>query len=438
MSISGRIMRPKAMNSDELSRLILSHYGGGTSATGISVTSDSAMRAMAVHSCVKILANSIAQLPCHLMEDVGGVKNKAFDHYLYPILHDQPNEWMTAPEFWGMVIACLELRGNFFALKSGFPERPIKELIPLAIGAVEEVIQTPDYGLFYKVRRPNSNQNVSNLNGGIGQTASTTVDTIPGDRIMHIRGLVLNGFMGLNPIQYARESIGLALATEKHGAKLFAHGTMLGGILKWDKHFSSDAKAKAVIASFNEVYSSVENAHKTALLEDGLTWEKMQMTSEDSQFMEARKFQKKEIVDLFFGMPLSMLQSGEKVATFASAEQFSLQYVTYAIVPRLVNIEKAIRRDLLTPDERKTLFVKFSVGGLQRADMGTRFSAYQTAINTEIMNPNEARDLEDMNPYDGGDEYRTRTSTVKEEKKEKPSENEEDEEESPKRKRRKE
>lgn len=400
------------MDSNELSRLILSTYGGGTSSTGISVTSDSAMRAMAVHSCVKILANSVAQLPCHLMEDVGGIKNKATTHYLYPLLHDQPNKWMTAPEFWGMVIACLELRGNFFALKSGLDGRQIKELIPLAIGAVEEVIQAPDYGLFYKVRRPNNDQ--SNLGGGIGQISSgTIVDTIPGNRIMHIRGLVLNGFMGLNPIQYARESIGLALATEKHGAKLFAHGTMLGGILKWDKHFSTNEKAKAVIESFNEIYSSVENAHKTALLEDGLTWEKMQMTSEDSQFMEARKFQKKEIVDLFFGMPLSMLQSGEKTATFASAEQFSLQYVTYALTPLLVNIEKAIKRDLIMEEEKKTHYAKFSVGGLLRGDMKARFEAYQIGINTEILNPNTCRDWEDLNAYEGGNEYRVRTSTVK-------------------------
>lgn len=428
-------MRPQAMNTDELSRLILSTYGGGATATGISVTTDSAMQAMAVHSCVKILANSVAQLPCHLMEDSNGIKNKASDHYLYSLLHDQPNEWMTAPEFWGMVVACLQLKGNFFALKSGIPGRPIKELIPLPISAVEEVIQTSGYGLFYKVRRPSGDQTAPN--GAIGQTVSTTVDIIPGDRIMHIRGLILNGYMGLNPIAYARESIGLALATEKHGAKLFAHGTMLGGILKWDKHFSSDAKAKAVIESFNEVYSSVENAHKTALLEDGLTWEKMQMTSEDSQFMEARKFQKKEIVDLFFGMPLSMLQSGEKVATFASAEQFSLQYVTYALTPLLVNIEKAIRRDLLTDEEKKKYYAKFSVGGLLRGDMKARFEAYQIGINTEILNPNTCRDWEDLNAYEGGNEYRTRTSTIKEDKKSKVPEEDEEDEDSPKKTRRK-
>jgi HK97 family phage portal protein len=402
-------MRPKSMSPDELSRLITSTYGGGATGSGVSVTTRSAMRAMAVHSCVTIKANAIAQLPCHLMQRDGRNKKQATDFYLYSLLHDQPNEWMTAPEFWGMVSACLDLQGNFFALKTGLPGRPIREIVPCAIGSVEEVIQTPNYGLWYKVRRPTSDS----TNDGTMKNSSTIVDTIPGNRIMHLRGLVLNGFMGLNPIAYARESIGLALSTEKHAAKLFSHGTLLGGLLKWDKHFKSDDDAKRLIASFNEVYSSVENAHKTALLEDGVTWEKMQMTSEDSQFMEARNFQKKEIVDLFFGMPLSMLQSGDKVATYASAEQFALQFVTYTLMPRLVNIERGVSRDCLTSEEKKIYYPKFSAEGLLRGDSAARATWYREMINAEVICPNEAREKEDYNPYDGGDEFRTRTSSVK-------------------------
>lgn len=405
-------LRPQGMTSDELSKMILSTYGGGTTSTGISVNTDSAMRAMAVHTCVKIKANSIAQLPCHLMRKQGRNKEQATDHPYYTLLHDQPNEWMTTPEFWGMASAHLDLRGNFFAIKSGLPGRRVRELIPLAIGAVEEVYQTPTYGLFYKVRRPNANQNVSDI-GSIGMTTSTDVDVIPGNKIMHLRELTLNGFTGLNPIAYARESIGLALATEKHGAKLFAHGTLLAGLLKTDKSFKTDAEARTFVEKFNEVYSSVENAHKTALLENGITWEKMGMTSEDSQFMEARGFQTWEITNLFFGLPLMMMSGREKTATFASAEQFSLQYVTYALVPRLVNIERAISRDLLTPDERKEYYAKFSVQGLLRADIKAFADANAVLIDKEVLNPNEVRDLLDRNPYDGGDVFKTRTSTTK-------------------------
>ena len=393
-------IRPKAMSSDELQRIIVDTFGGGHTSSGQSVTSTTAMQAMAVHSCVKIKADSIAQLPCHLYKEVEKTKEKAKDLRLYRLLLRQPNKWMTAPEFWGMCSACLDLRGNFFALKSGLLGGEVSELIPIPMGRVQKVRQAPDFSLFYEISRPDG----------------SATDIIPGEYIMHIRGLVLNGYMGLNPIQYARESIGLALATEKHGAKVFAHGAMVGGLLKYPGSFKDPNAAKRIIQDFNEIYASVENAHKTALLEDGLTFEKMQMTSVDSQFIEARNFQKKEIVDLFFGLPLSMLQSGEKVATYASADAFDLEYVKYALTPRLVNIEMAIYRDLLSEAQKKNYFAKFSTGGLLRGDTAARTAYYQGMVNIEAMSPNEVRELEDMNPYPGGERFATRTSTVKKEK----------------------
>lgn len=417
MGLLSRI-RPMAMDSGELARMIQSVYGGGATSTGISVSTDSAMRAMAVHSCVKIKANSTAIIPLHLMRRDGKKTSMALDHLLYRRLHDQPNNWLTAPEQWGMTSACLDLRGNFFGLKLGLEGRPMTELIPLPIGAVQEIIQAPDYKLFYKVLRPDST--VRTAEGDVTATTGAKIDTIPGNRIMHVRGLVLNGYMGLNPIAYARESIALALATEKHGAKLFGHGTMIGGVLQMpDGHFFKDrTQAQKFVNDFNDTYSSVENAHRTALLENGVTWNKMAMTSVDSQFLEARGFQKKEIVDLFFGLPISMMTDPGKSPTFASAEQFSLAYVIYALLPYLVNIEKAIYRDLLTEEEKKTYYAKFNVNGLLRGSAKDRADFYERMINCEAMCPNEAREAEDMNPYEGGDVFKTRTSTVKEPTKE--------------------
>ena len=395
MGIFGAI-RPKAMDSKQLSEMLYTYIGKETS-SGQSINSETAMRAMAVHSCVRIKANSLLQLPCHLFKASENSKDKAKDHRLYKLLHDQPNEWMSAPEFWAMCSAHLDLRGNFICLKAG--QYDVYELIPIPFTRVIDVIQSPDYGLFYRIQRPGTNG---------------TIDTIPGNRIMHIRGLTLNGFMGLNPVEYARESIGLALATEKHGAKLFSNGAMLGGILKHPGSFKDPGTARAVLDAFNSMYSSVESAHKTALLEDGMSWEKVGLTNEDSQYMEARNFQKKEIVDLFFGLPLSMLQSGDKVATYASAEQFALSYVTYSIVPYAVQIEAAIKRDLLTDEEKKTHYAKFELRGLLRGTFTEQMAGFATGIDKEIFSPNECRDWLDLNPYEGGDEYRTRTSTVKE------------------------
>jgi HK97 family phage portal protein len=412
LSLMGMLSRPRAMISKDIERSLLSAGYGGQTSTGISVNTDSAMRAISVHTCIKAKSNGIKMMPCHLMRRDGQNVEKATDHSLYRILHDQPNSWMTASEFWGMAGACLDLQGNFYALKSGLPGRPVRELIPLSIGSVQEVIQTPDYGLFYKILRPTVDRNG---NYGIGNPGSGQVDIIPGGRIMHLRGLTLDGFMGLNPIAYARESIGLELATEKHGAKLFSHGTNIGGVLQMPpgQFFKDRTKAQAFLDSFNSNYSSVENAHKAALLENGVTWTKMGMTSIDSQFLEARRFQHRQIVDLFFSIPLSIMTSEDKTATFASSEQFSIAYVQYALMPYIVNIEQAIYRDLLTEEEKKTYYAKFEPKALLRGSFKDQMEGFQIGVNTEIYSPNDVREMLEMNPYEGGDEYRTRTSSMK-------------------------
>lgn len=404
--------RPKAMTSQELEKLLVTGYGGGQTSTGISVSTDSAMRAMSVHTCVKAKSNGIKMMPCHLMRRDGKNVEKATDHPVYRLLHDQPNSWMTPSEFWGMASACLDLRGNFYALKTGLPGRPVKELIPLAMGSVEEVIQTPNYGLFYKVIRPTQD---SNGTIGIGQSNGGQVDIIPGNRIMHLRGLTLDGFTGLNPIAYARESIGLELATEKHGAKLFSHGTNIGGVLTMPEgqYFKDRDKAREFMDEFNQNYSSVENAHKAALLENGVTWTKMGMTSIDSQFLEARRFQHRQIVDLFFSIPLSIMTSEDKTATFASSEQFSIAYVIYALMPYIINIEQAVYRDLLSEEEKKTYYAKFEPKALLRGSFREQMEGFQIGVNTEIFCPNDVLEMLDMNGYPGGEIYRTRTSSIK-------------------------
>lgn len=396
------IARPKAMTSRELEQAIMSVYGGGRTSTGVSVTHNNAMQAMSVHTCVKAKANGLRMMPCHLMRRNGEEIEKATDHYLYRILHDAPNSWMTPSDFWGMVSTCLDLRGNFYALKVGLPGRQVKELIPLAIDAVQEVIQDKDFGLVYKVARP--------------QSAGGGYDTIPGNKIIHLRGLTLNGYLGINPIQYARESIGLELATEKHGAKLFSNGAQIGGVLQMPAgHFFKDRTvARKFLDDFNSNYASVENAHKAALLENGVTWQQMGMTSVDSQFLEARRFQHRQIVDLFFSLPLSIMTSEDKTATFSSSEQFSIAFVQYALMPYVTAIEQGIWRDLLTEEDKTRHYAKFEPKALLRGSFKDQMEAFQIGVNTEIYSPNDVREMLEMNPYPGGEVYRTRTSSIKE------------------------
>lgn len=399
MNIRGffsKIFRPNAMGPKELEDAVRSVLGGGTTSSGVPVTGDSAMRQATVYSCVNVLSRTLGQLPCHLYKRIDGKrKEKAVNHSLYELLHDQPNEWMTAPEFWNMCMNHLALRGNFFALKNRSPSGAVRELLPFEPGAVLSVERNNDWSLNYKIRYPDN-----------------TIKDIPMSEILHIRGMVVNGYMGVNPIQYIRESIGLGLAAEEFGARYFGNGTHPGMIVEHPGKLGDNA-SKNLRESLSEAYSGLGKAHRLLLLEEGMKAQKITIDPKDAQFLELRQFQRSEIVDIFFATPLSLMSKSDSTPTYASAEQFSLGFVVYALMPWLVNIEKAMRRDLLTPADRKTYYAKFRPEGLQRGDIKTRFAAYATAIDKEIMNPNECRELEDMNPYEGGDEYRTRTSTIR-------------------------
>ena len=397
MGLVARMARPKAMNPQELERMILSTFGGGSTSSGVSVSSDSAMRQATVYSCVNVLSRVIGMLPCHLMETDGKTRTKLIDDPLYPLLHDQPNEWMIAPEFWGMVMNHLAMRGNFFALKNrGFSlTSPVKELIPLAPGIVNKVQQDEKYRLLYTLKYPDG----------------TLID-VPASQIMHLRGMTINGYMGVNPIQYIRESIALGLASEEFGARYFGSGTHPGIVVEHPNKI--DPKVKADLrSSLTETYSGLGKSHRLMLLEDGMKMQKVTIDPKDSQFIELRKYQKAEIVDIFFGMPLTILSSEDKTPTYASAEQFSIGFIIYALMPWIVSIEKAISRDLIQPTKRKTQYAKFVAQGLQRGSFKEQMDSFAVGIDKEILNPNECRELLDMNPYEGGDEYKTRTSTMK-------------------------
>jgi len=376
----------------------MEHFSGGSTSSGATVSNETAMRHATVYSCIHILSRTIGMLPCHMMEKINGTKNIADNFYLYPILHDMPNEWMTSIEFWGMAINHLSLRGNFYAIKNrGYNKLSgqLKELIPLAPNVVQEVVQDRNYGLTYKCRFPDG-----------------SLQVIPGSEIMHLKGMTSNGYMGINPIQYIRESIGLGLATEEFGARYFGSGTHPSMIVEHPGKLSATA-SQNLKSSLNEKYSGLGKSHRLLLLEEGMKAQAISINPEDSQFLDTRKYQKSEIVDIFFGMPLTVMNSGDNTPTFASAEQFSIGFIMYALMPWIVNLEKAIYRDLLTKEERKRYYAKFNVSGLQRGAFKDQIEAMQTAINCEIINPNTARGWLDLNPYEGGEEYRSRTSTVK-------------------------
>ena len=395
MGIISRLKRPQAMNSHELHRLIIDTFGGGPTSSGISVSSDTALRLATVQKCVRVRAATMASLPCHIMTKQGEMKEKAEDFYLYDKLLNQPNSWMTSALFWSMVEAYVCLRGNFLAYKSGLPGRPIKELIPINWDKIEKVEQNEDYSVTYTIRLKNGE-----------------LKTLSQDQVMHIRGLLtLDGYTGVNPIQYFRETIGLGLASERFLTKYFGRGLQPGAIVKHPLSLSAQGNAnlKAVV---KEKYEQLKTDQNFMLLDEGMDITFPTIKLVDAQYLEIMKMNESDICGLF-RVPLMLIQSGDKTPTYASAEQFMINYSTMGVSPDCRNYEQSIRKDLLSEEEKKKYYAKFEMRGLLRGAFKDQMEGFAVAIDKEIMNPNECRDVLDMNPYKGGDVYKTRTSTTK-------------------------
>lgn len=383
------MVRKSAASPDwgTLERYLRWAYGGGTSASGVAVTAQTAMQSAAVYSSVKVLAESIGMLPLNLYrKEANGSRTLMDSHPLHALVHDQPNEWMTSVEFWEMMVISLNLRGNAFAYINRNRSGQVVELLPLHPDMVR-VEMGSDYRLVYEVTMPDG----SLKRFGVGD-------------IFHVRGLTLNGWQGISPIAYARESIGLSLATERFGGQLFKNGAKMGGVLEHPGKLSKDSYER-IKASFDEAHSG-DNAHKTALLEEGMKFSRISLSANDSQFLETRKYQRSEIAAIF-RVPPHMIGDLEK-ATFSNIEQQSLEFVNYSLMPWLVRIEKAIKRDLMLSAERKNLTAKFNVSGLLRGDATARSALYHNGILDGWMTRNEARAAESelgivLNPLDGLD-----------------------------------
>lgn len=398
--------RPKAMDSEELSRMIMSTYGGGPTSSGVSVNSDTAMRLITVQNCVRMRASTLSRLPCHMMRQDGINKDKALDFYLYDKLRHQPNSWMTAPEFWAMAEAYVSLRGNFVAYKAQLPGRPIRELIPIPINpgvdtlsggmhhqtGLSQITQNEDYSIDYEIRF---------ANGEIKHLNET--------QVFHLRGLTLNGFTGLNPIEYSRETIGMGMASTIFLARWFGSGMRPGAVIEHPLALNAPSHAN-LRKNLTEKYVGLGKSHELMLIDEGMKIQFPTIKLIDAQYLEQMKLSEAQICGMF-RVPLMLVNGGDKAPTYASAEQFMLFYQMFSIDAFLY--ESAIRRDLLTKSEQLIYYAKFNMRALQRGSFKEQMEGFGTGIDKEVFNPNEVREWLDMNPYPRGDEYRTRTSTIK-------------------------
>ncbi|SDY69274.1 phage portal protein [Thermoactinomyces sp. DSM 45892] len=364
-----------------------SDFVKGSSTTGMSVTEMNALQNATVFACVRILSESIASLPLHIYKRLPeGGKERATDHPLYSILHSIPNEEMTAFTLWETLMGHVLLWGNAYAEIERNKAGRVVALYPLLPSITHMKRDKQTKQIYYRTVNP--------------QTSEPII--LPASKVLHISGLGFDGRRGYSVIGLARESIGLAMATEEYGSRFFGNGAKPGGVLEHPGQLSQPAVDK-LRDSWNEMHQGLDKQHRVAILEEGMTYKQIGIPPEDAQFLQTRKYQKHEIAALY-RVPMHMLQVLED-ATFSNVEHMGIEFVTHTLRPWLVRFEQAIFMKLLTPTERKSYFVEFLVDGLLRGDIKTRYEAYQVGRQNGWLSANDIRGLENMNPIEGGDVY---------------------------------
>jgi HK97 family phage portal protein len=356
-----------------------------SSKSGASVNWKTAAEVSAAIACARVIAEGLAQVPFKLFrESTGGGRDPAKDHRLYGLLSHKPNPWQTSYEFRETIALHLVFCGNAYVFINRSAGK-VLELLPFQPQQI--TVKRSDWEISYEVTTANGNK-----------------IAVPPSEMWHLRGPSWDGVVGLEAVKLAREAIGLALATEEHGARMFSNGARVGGILSSDASLKED-QVKLLRESWERTQGGVSNAFKTAILWGGLKWAPMAMPNDQAQLIEQRRFQVEEICRHFRVMPI-MVGYSDKAATYASAEQMFLAHVVHTLGPWYSRLEQSAEANLLTEAELAAgYYFKFIASGLMRgahADRATYFSkALGSGGSPAWMTQDEVRALEELNPMGG-------------------------------------
>lgn len=375
----GPVREPGAQESGPLI------YGVEAAAT---VTSDTAMQVSAVWGAVRIISETIGSLPFDIYEVSKEGRKPAEFHPLRRLLTYKPNRYQTSVEFWESMALNLALSGNAYAVIQRAGNRIIS-LLPLSSSQVETQLLAD--GSVVHV-----------------YTSGSDVKVYASQNVWHIK-LFGNGIVGLSPLSYARNSVGIAIAADNRVTKVYSNGAKPSGVLTIDAVLTKDQRTQ-IKTAFAELEEG--NQDRLFVLEAGMQYQQVSMSPQDIQLLDSRRFQIEDI-GRFFGVPSILLNQ-----TFG---QSSLGSNVYEIIsgfyklnlrPYLEKIEESIRCWLLDPSESEKYEAEFNFDSLLRADTLSRYEANGKAITTGQLTPNEARILEGRQSKPGGDQLMIQGATV--------------------------
>tara|TARA_R110000823_G_scaffold121565_1_gene246643 strand:- start:475 stop:1710 length:1236 start_codon:yes stop_codon:yes gene_type:complete len=345
----------------------------------VAVTQDSALTFSAVWAAVRILSESVAQLPINLIErQPNGDKIVRADHFLYNIIHNKPNEYMTNFTFIQKIMYDLAVGGNSYVkIERNGSGRPVA-LYPILLSDIE--IRELEEKIFYY--------------------NSKTGEALEYEEILHFKIMSQDGMVGLSPIDTCAQSISWGIALEQYGNAYFENGAKVSGVLQTDRALSTEAIDR-LRTSFDQNYSKIGDAQKTLILEEGLKFNTISLSNEASQFLASRQFSIEEIARIF-NIPPHLLRDLSK-SSFNNIQEQSREFVQYSLMPYLSMIEQEMTNKLFKKSEQGKLFIEFNPNALLRGNPKERAEYYRTMLNIGAMSINEIRQKENMNVVDDGD-----------------------------------
>jgi HK97 family phage portal protein len=374
-------VKSAAMTSLDLYRQMI---GGAASRAGAVVTHKTALEVAVVFACARAIAEGMSSIPFRLMRSDGRNRLSATDHPLVELLGVAPNEHQTPVDFFDQIGLHLVLCGNAYVWANRDRKGTPIELLPLEPGKV----------------RPDKGKGVYTVTTDAGRSID-----VPASEMWHVRGPSWDGWMGLDGTKLAREAIGLSMAQEQHGAATFANGASIAGILTTDAGLNPEQR-RALRESWDQTHGGTVNAGKIAVMSHGMKFVQVASNNTDAQWLESRAAQIEEICRFFRVLPI-IIGHADKTSTYASAEAFFDAHVRLTMLPWYRRVEKSADRWLLTDRDRADgLYWKFFPAGLLRANSKDRGEFYRALYGVGAISPNEIREFEDMNPYEGGDQYR--------------------------------
>jgi HK97 family phage portal protein len=338
-----------------------------------------------VYTCVSLLSRTVAVLPLTLYRRLERGKEKATSHALYNVLRDSPNPEMTAYDFHACLMGHLCLWGNAYAEIVRDSNGDVVQLWPLPPNRVTSKRIAPGK-MLYEIQTDDGPA------------------YLRGENVLHFRNLSTDGRRGYSFVRQAREEIALGMSAREYGARYFSADGRPGGVLKHPASLTPDTIDR-LRSSWEAAHGGLSNSHKVAILEEGMEWQSVGLPPEDMQFLQTREFTRKEIAG-WFHIPPHMVGDTERSTSWGSGIEAQGQgFLTFTLMPWLVSLQQEVSRSLLTAAERTTYFVEHLTNALLKTDIQTRYQAYAQGRNWGWLSANDIRELENLNPIDGGDIY---------------------------------